>query len=240
MKLKVAAWNMGYWAHRRMAQQAWDCLDRNIAPDIALVQEAVPPEARRNQYCLWREIDKNRRWGSGVLTNGLPVTEVHLEENKYPGALVVADVTLADNSTLVMVSAYGLLDKHGYAITTLHRMLSDLTHLFDGVLREGGRPKVILGGDLNASPQWDDKYRTKTHRIFFQRLEAFGLVDCQGAFTEDRPRTPRHTKSNFPWVNDYIFASASLAKKVIAHDVVQQPEMLNLSDHNPVVVTFNL
>ena len=239
MKIKVATWNMGYWTHRPVAQQAWDYLDR-IDPHIALVQEAVPPVERQNEFCLWREIDGKRRWGSGVLTKELPLTEVHLERNDYPGALVVADVILPDKSTLTVISLYGQMDRHGYAITTLHRMLSDLTHLLEGKLRAGGRPKVILGGDLNASPQYDDKYGTKTHRIFFQRLEAFGLVDCQGAFTKERPATLRHTKSKFPWVNDYIYASASLAKKVVAHDVVQQPEMLNLSNHNPVTVTFDL
>jgi exonuclease III len=177
-----------------------------------------------------------------VLTKELPITEIKLEKNDYPGALTVTDVTLPDNSTLVVVSMYGQLDKYGYSITTLHRMLSDLTHLFEGELRRGGRPKIILGGDLNASPQWDDKYRVKTHRIFFQRLEAFGLVDCQGQFTKDRPRTLRHSKGRvpFPWVNDYIFASTSLVKKIVAHQVIERTEMLNLSDHNPVVVTFDL
>jgi exonuclease III len=119
-------------------------------------------------------------------------------------------------------------------------MLSDLTHLFDGEFRPGGRPKVILGGDLNASTQLDVQYGTKTNRIFFDRLEAFGLMDCQGQFTKDRPRTLRHSKSDIPWVNDYIFASNSLAKKVLSHEVLEQPKMLNLSDHNPVVVTFDL
>jgi endonuclease/exonuclease/phosphatase family metal-dependent hydrolase len=231
---------MGYWTHRNMAQQAWNWLDGVIAADISLVQESVPPVERRNRGCIWREIDGKRRWGSGVLTNGFHMTENHLEANYHPGSLVLADVTLPDNSTLVVISAYGQLDKHGYSITTLHRMLSDLTHLLDGELRAGGQPKVILGGDLNASPQWDDKYGTKTHRIFFQRLEAFGLVDCQGQFTKERPRTLRHTKTKYPWVNDYIFASESIAKKVVAHQVVEKPEMLTLSDHNPVVVTFDL
>jgi exonuclease III len=119
-------------------------------------------------------------------------------------------------------------------------MLSDLTHLFEGELQKGGRPKIILGGDLNASLQCDAKQGNNSHRIFFQRLEDFGLVYCQGAFTNERPRTLRHTKSDFPWVNDYIFASKSLAKKVVACEVVERPEMLDLSNHNPVVVTFEL
>jgi len=231
---------MGYWTHRQVAQQAWNWLDEVIAADILLVQESVPPVKRQSRCCVWREIDGKRRWGSGVLTNGLHATEIHLEENLYPGALALADVILPDKSTLVVVSVYGQFDKRSYTITTLHRMLSDLTHLLDGKLRAGGQPKVILGGDLNATPQWDDKYGTKTHRIFFQRLEAFGLVDCQGEFTKDRPRTLRHKNSDFPWVSDYIFASESIAAKVLDRQVVELPEMLNLSDHNPVVVTFDL
>jgi endonuclease/exonuclease/phosphatase family metal-dependent hydrolase len=239
MKLKIVSWNMGYWMHRSMAQQAWNYLDSVIAADISLVQESAPPVERQKNFCVWREIGGNRKWGSGVMTKKLPVTEIKLEKNDYPGALVVTDVTLPDKTTLVVVSMYGQLDEHGYSITTLHRMLSDLTHLFEGDLRPGRRPKVIIGGDFNASPQWDDKYAVKTHRIFFQRLEAFGLVDCQGQFTKERSRTFRDRR-NFPWVDDYIFASKNLAKNVVAHQVVEQAEMLNLSDHNPVVVTFDL
>lgn len=230
---------MGHWMHRGVAQQAWNYLEKDIAADISLVQESAPPVERQKEFCVWREIGGKRKWGSGVLTKGLPVTEVKLE-NDHPGALTVADVTMPDNSKLVLVSMYVQLDKYGYAIPTLHRMLSDLTHLFEGKLQRGGRPKVILGGDFNASLQIDDKYGIKTHRIFFQRLEAFGLMDCQGQFTKDRPRTLRHSKSHIPWVNDYIFASKSFAKKIAAHQVVELPEMLNLSDHNPVVVTFDL
>ena len=51
----------------------------------------------------------------------------------------------------------------------------------------------------------------------------------------------RHDRSNFfPWVNDYIFASENLAKKVISYQVIENPELLDLSDHNPLVVTFDL
>ena len=66
------------------------------------------------------------------------------------------------------------------------------------------------------------------------------MVDCQGALTNERPRTLRHGKSDFPWVNDYIFASENLAKKVVSCQVIENPELLSLSDHNPLVVTFDL
>jgi endonuclease/exonuclease/phosphatase family metal-dependent hydrolase len=240
MKLKVATWNMAHWTHAPDSRRAWEFLDREVSADILLVQEALPPADRRNERCVWRAIGGSRRWGSGVLTNQLPLTEVPLERNDYPGCLTVAEVALPDGSSLVAVSIYGILDNQGYSITTLHRMLSDLTHLLEGKLRSGGRPAVILAGDLNASSQFDDNYGSKSHRIFFERLKAFGLIDCQGPFTNDRPRTLRHNRSEFPWVNDYVFASEKLARKVTEHVVIEKPETVSLSDHNPVVVTFDL
>jgi endonuclease/exonuclease/phosphatase family metal-dependent hydrolase len=240
VKLKVASWNMAHWTHRSVADKAWGYLDREIAADIALLQESAPTPERQKEGCVWREIGGTRRWGSCVMTRNLSLTEVHLERNDYPGALAVGEVTLPDESTLIVVSIYGLLDVHGYSITTLHRMLSDLTPLFNGELQERGRPRVILGGDLNASIQFDQKQRNNSHRIFFQRLEDFGLVDCQGAFPKERPRTLRRAKGDSPWVNDYMFASENLAGKVLSYEVIENPEILGLSDHNPLIVTFDL
>ena len=240
MALTVACWNMAHWSHQQHTERAWDYLDSAVCADISLVQEAVPPTARQGDECVWQEIRGTRRWGSGVLTRGFPVSAVTLQRHDYPGALTVAEVTLPDRSTLIAISLYGQMDEHGYAITTLHRMLSDLTHLLEGKLLPGRRPRVVLGGDFNASPQCDDRYHTKTHRVFFDRLHAFGMRDCQGVFTDHRRRTLRHAKSPVPWVNDYIYASESLTRSVIAHRVLEDPEVLALSDHNPVVVTFDL
>lgn len=240
MQLKIAAWNMAHWSHRKIAADAWRFLEKDIDADFALVQEAVPPEARQSGCCVWREIGESRRWGSAVVSREIQLSEIALRSNAYPGALTVAEAVLPTGLDLVLISMYGQLDEHGYAITTLHRMLSDLTHLFHGKLRKGGVPQVILGGDLNASTQLDAKQGDKSHALFFARLEDFGLVDCQGTFTSARPRTLRHGRSKFPWVNDYIFASESLAARVVRADVLETPELLSLSDHNPVVVTFDI
>jgi hypothetical protein len=40
-------------------------------------------------------------------------------------------------------------------------------------------------------------------------------------------------------MNDSL-RSKSISNEVLAHQVVEQPEMLALSGHNPVVVTFDL
>lgn len=236
--LRVVAWNMGHWAHRRQAVDAWRYLDKVLAPDIALLQECAIPKTRQTDRHIYREIGGTRKWGAAVHTSSLALAPIHLSCNSHPGSLVVAEVTVS-NRPIVLVSMYGELDAQGYAITSLHRMLSDLTHLLDGKMKPGGRPEVVIGGDFNASPQYDDRYRTKTHRLFFDRLQAFGLVDCLGPFTADRVRTLRHGRSRVPWVNDYVFATKRLAARATGQ-VIEEPAMLALSDHNPVVVSFNI
>ena len=37
-----------------------------------------------------------------------------------------------------------------------------------------------------------------------------------------------------------MFASENLAGKVVSYEVIENPEILALSDHNPLVVTFDL
>ena len=112
VKLKVASWNMAHWTHRSVADKAWGYLDREIAADIALLQESAPIPERQKERCVWREIGKTRKWGSAVLTKNLPLAEIPLKRNDYPGALAVAEVTLPDESTLTLISIYGQLDEY--------------------------------------------------------------------------------------------------------------------------------
>jgi hypothetical protein len=54
-------------------------------------------------------------------------------------------------------------------------MLSDLTLLLDGKM--GSERKIILAGDFNASTQWDEQQSGHSHKLLFERLENFGMVD---------------------------------------------------------------
>ena len=237
MALKIATWNMGHWQYVRKAQASWDYLERVISPEIALVQEAVPPPDRLDsESVLWREIGGTRKWGSGILVNGFQLHEVQFE-NSCLGSVIAGEVLLPDETLLTVISLYGLIDKWGYAITTLHRILSDLTPL---LARKKGKLRVVIGGDFNASLQCDEQYGGQSHRIFFERLQDFGLVDCLAIFHQGRVQTLRHPKSEVPWQNDYIFASEEVAKRLVSCDVVDDPYVYELSDHNPVVAVIDL
>lgn len=250
MKVKIATWNMGYWQHTEKTKQAWDFLDKTISPDIALVQEAVPISNRMgligtgrqfsgslidNETIIWQEIGGKRKWGSGILTKTFPLREVHFK-NSHPGSVIVAEVLLPNNSVWTCISLYGLLD-HGYSITTLHRIFSDLTLILDGKM---GKRLIVLGGDFNASLQWDKKQRGESHRIMFERLENFGLINCLNIFHPEPVQTWRSNRGDTPWQLDYLFASKELRDSLISCDVENKPEVHGFSDHNPVVAIFDI
>jgi exonuclease III len=143
---------------------------------------------------------------------------------------------------------YGMFDA-GYADTTMHRILSDLTPLLDGPLWR----RIVMGGDLNVSTQTHGGQRKRDDTVF-KRLESLGLVDL---LAENKPervaltdcwcdekgrcqhvQTHRHSKSELPWHNDYLFASKDLADRLESCAPVPVWDW-TLSDHRPVVAAFS-
>ena len=250
--IKIATWNMDYWKRETENRTgAWRYLDEVIAPDIALVQEAVPISSQMgfigsgkqpsgslidNETVVWQEIGGSRKWGSGVLTKSFPLREVHFK-NSHQGSVIAAEVLFPNGLTWTVISLYGLLD-NGYSSTTLHRILSDLTLLLDGKM---GKRQFIIGGDLNASIQWDE-HPTKgpSHKILFKRFYDFGLVDCLEKFHAFPIRTLRKKDSEIPWQIDYLFASENLIGSLVSCEVLDEPAVHELSDHNPIVAVFDI
>jgi exonuclease III len=247
---------MSHWQKSDVQRKdAWEYL-RSLQPDFALLQETVPPDDFARSRCIYRPggIGGNRRWGSAVvsftedvhpLETATPTgAQAKLELHQtYPGSLAIA----ATESGLTLVSVYAVMD-HGYAITTLHKQISDLTPLFDS--KQGKR--VILGGDLNISTQFEEPHRTR-HRNALERLSSLGLVDCLGLNRPPRPpldacpcgdrpcmhvQTQRHARSKAPWQNDYMFVSRSLVPEVRLCRAIAEGNPWAFSDHCPVVVEF--
>ncbi len=114
------------------------------------------------------------------------------------------------------MSVYGLIE-YGYAVTTVHRILSDLTPLFD----TSNGQRVVVGGDLNCSTQLAPPHRAR-HKTVFDRFASLGLVNVterplddavlHGCPCVDEPcrhvRTHFHSRSKKPWQDDYVFLSA--------------------------------
>ena len=263
-QFRVATWNMDSWKRSKASREfAWRWLQETVRPDIALLQEAIPLEGVGQVVWKGDGIDRNRPWASAVVSFGPAIKEVRRWKGRYdrsakdlhqtyPGTLAIAMIELLHRASIVVVSMYGMLDD-GYASTTVHRLITDLNPLLDST--QGKR--VIIGGDLNCSTQFDQPYG-RIHQNLFERFEAYGLVNLtratrnQRSALDDCPceeapdcghvRTQRHRRSDKPWQTDYILASHHLAGKVIGCEVVDEgsPNPWGFSDHCPIVATFGL
>jgi exonuclease III len=60
--MKIITWNMDYWKRNQDQRfSAWDHLTKILKPEIALLQEIVPPEDSYSKYNLhYRKIDGKR------------------------------------------------------------------------------------------------------------------------------------------------------------------------------------
>ncbi len=243
MKIRIATWNMAYWQYKKYFEEAWDYYLKEIDADIIFFQEARPSKVVENdkEHLVWNEIGSNRPWGSGVYSKKYKLSE-EIIKTEFKGAFSIANTNIEDKK-LTFISLYGLMEGNGptksYSITNLHRMLSDLTCIFNGHL--DGKRNIVLGGDLNASVQLDPIQKNDSHKIFFDRLEDFNLLDCFKLSNKEFPvQTLRHQKSKVKWQNDYFFVSKSISKKLISCEVVDNDKVRKYSDHNPVVITLDL
>ena len=228
---------MDFWKRNVQQREAgWNYLLEILKPDIALLQEIVPPEQSfENFNILYHEIDKKRRWGTSILSKYIIGKELHFN-NTYPGhsGLIVAEIKIPDSIILTFVNIYGLIDLEGYATTTMHHILSDL----NTTLHYKSKRNIILAGDFNVSSQWDEKYKNQypAHKFVFDRLENFGLVNCTQEFFKTHVQTHSHRSSDFEWQNDYIFISRKLLDQVLNCEVVNNSKMDYYSDHFPVTI----
>jgi endonuclease/exonuclease/phosphatase family metal-dependent hydrolase len=241
--LRVLTWNLNH-AFRAADRRAWEYIE-SLQPDIALLQEARRPPFEGS---IGTEIPRRGTWGTWIVPFGrTALTEIpwislgekrprgYLEAS-HPGAFCVAQARLPSRRVVTVASVYGMLSltvRNGrrYAVTTVHRTLSDLTPILD-VKRS--KAALILAGDLNVTPQIREP-DTAAHEAVIQRIKAFGLGDCLGDAHEGRfVRT--YAKHELDWQDDWVFASPAL--RCTMCEPVDTKEAWTLSDHCPVIAEF--
>jgi exonuclease III len=239
--MKIATWNMDYWHHRPTHKQAWDYFLNQTEADLFLFQEGRPTEDMQDdEKLIWREIGGRRDWGSGIYSPTFKLVEERIKTG-FTGEFVIGNAKVNDQE-LTLISLYGLMESDGptkgYSIPNLHRMLSDLTGLFNGHI--GGRRNIIMTGDLNASTQLDTMQHNKSHEILFDRIRDFGLRDAfELSGNKNHVQTLRHSRSKMPWQNDYCFVSKSLEKKYVGYEIKDTEDVRRFSDHNVLIVEID-
>ena len=256
----VVTWNMNHWQNNQAARQAaWDYLHGPLVDEtgwgVALLQECAPPEG--SDRCIWAPI-RDHAWGTAVLVRTGAIRRIELEDDSHPGCVVACEVTREDGTTMAVVSLYGLQEyaRHidgepyrlRYAVTAVHRMLSDLTPLIDQHGRHRTKRPLLLGGDLNISSQIDPPDRRR-HIEVLDRCAGLGLEDAWTVSPDSEPaadcvcldvdcrhvRTFTHRQSRKPWQLDYVFTNPAL--QVTSARAIIDDNTWTRSDHAPVAVT---
>lgn len=264
--MRIVSWNMnrrGVSAatHRR----AWDYLRDGLKADVALVQEAIPPEDLQTRVFESTELTQYQ-WGTAVVSFRpelalkaparvkladwfeKPVPKNTLLES-HKGASAVADVVRDCKALLTAVSLYGqwegLPGGNIYlAGPRLHRTLSDLTDVF----RKSRRSPVVLAGDLNVSTQ-GERFADNEASAVFARLRGWHLADALAHTSASRSRLKgcrcadgaacTHVQTVKSGAQlDYAFVSSSLLPTLTACFVEQTKAASAFSDHHPVVLEW--
>lgn len=258
--MKVIAWNM------QGKNQNWSKLDE-LGADVALLCEArvadYPLSHRLVGHPKTVGFDFERPWATSVVARHelVEITDAKASRrgkpidlpfvSSRPGSWTAAKVSRDGHYFLTAVALYGLLDEKSDA--SVHRSLSELTPLFED---NRYRRLLVLGGDLNvlAAPGSTDPTRDR-HRSVLERIRAFGLVDCLEAMRPHgsldgcrcgRVDECRHTWTKFDparptvaYQDDYLFASPSLADRLVTCEAYDPREWASISDHAPIVAEFD-
>ena len=239
-KMKCLVWNMDYWKRtNEQREKAWEYI-AGVDADICLLNECSDD----SHYDHSIHVKDTGAWGTGVFSKHelTEITEITKQRKvlpiikSHPASLVPTNLTLYDKN-IIAISLYGKIDQDGFAITTLHRSLSDLTPIFSQRMKARW---LLIGGDFNADPLIDVQQNDSAHHIFYERLKDFKLHDCCKKFNPERVQTIRHPSSNKKWENDRLFAGKYLYDRLISCEVIDDPNLYELSDHNPIIAEFNL
>ncbi len=268
-EVSVATWNLHQAIDRRAEnmRRTWRYLEEQLAPTIALVQEAAAVPKTPGGHVASRA--ESVRYETAVLGYGAKVEPVPGVVTRYsrrhtfpiearvPGTFAAARlVDPPEGVPFVAISMYGLMSPV-YAQTAILRALADLIPLFDA---PDTSRRVVLGGDLNVYDQTDDRIMAARWRAILDLIETLGLVNLLKLTQPDRGplagcpcRSPdcwhvetfRHR--NRPvgrpgyFTLDYLFASPELADRLVKPlEVWATPEAWELSDHCPVLARFEI
>jgi len=205
-KLSLVSWNIA------RKQTAWRELRANTSVDVALVQEAIPPdeglliETVPSSTAPWQTAGGKRTFCAAIarLSDRIALHQVEhaglgeaaegIFAVSRPGSLSIADVTCADGERITLVSMYAAWERARggkllYADASAHRLISDLCFLLDNQRGHkgiaAGDLNVYFGHGENGSVYWRDRYAT-----VFSRLAAIGLPFVGPQYPNGCPADP--------------------------------------------------
>ena len=236
--MKIISWNMN-----KRKEGSWSYLIEKIDPDYALLQESSPifsDDLRKKTT----EVKVKQNLRNSVYAKNNLIGKVKLSTDGGLG-LNVTSVNEPTLGKIFFLSVYGNLDF--WETLDLH-LLGALSIFIYDLRKRHDAEHIVIAGDFNMDRRMDDnptgtrfsKKGERRQNIFFDCILDLGFKDCIAETLEDYVQTHRHNLSKFPWQIDHFFASEKLFKGLTDLKVIDNEEVRNLSDHNPIIAEFDL
>jgi endonuclease/exonuclease/phosphatase family metal-dependent hydrolase len=222
--MRVVSWNLGLNTGRssRPHSEAWRFLLEKLKPDVALVQEAVPPEDLDRSVAFVRPWAR-RMWGSAIVTAPGRIRKTFADSSGGP--VVVAEM----EDGAIMASIHARIVK-GRTIPTLRHTLKRV------LPRLKGR-RCVIGGDLNTARGAAAIWPRHGHREFFESLTGMGLYDCHWELNGRESRSFWGEVSPHELQLDHLFVDLETGRagRVTECWIETTGEVRELSDHSPII-----
>jgi endonuclease/exonuclease/phosphatase family metal-dependent hydrolase len=234
--VRVVTWNMNQRERTDSHHEAWTFLIKTLNPDVALVQEAVVPEAITARYrVLSKRAWPHEPWGSAILSRVGDLTPDW--EDSSRGAVLVARCSVSLLGSVSIASMHARVPRNGGVIAPLRLTFDALrTHLGD---------RFIVGGDLNTARAAALAWPQYGHGEFWNDTETWGFKEPLPDGGERQSYWGRWLKDELPAIgnslqDDHIFVDPETFGHVTRCLVWDTRRVRELSDHGPVVVDLAL
>lgn len=229
--LRIVTWNLAANTVSRswgVHVSAWRALI-GLRPDIALVQEALPPPTWLIRDGALARDRSETRWTSMILARESALFEVagHRDLREH-GRLTTARAEILDQSAL-LASLHAKTEP-----ATVPHLEALVTRVWETA--EGGQ--VILGGDFNSCRAAEAAWPGLGHLAFFERLDQ-RMFNCHWRL-HGREEQTFLRKGSRPFQDDHIFVSPNLGSRIRKCEVLTSAAFASVSDHLPIRVELDL
>jgi exonuclease III len=219
--MRIVSWNMA-----QRGRKALDFL-LSLGPDIALVQEAILPEEIPDYTKLWTPGWQDGTWGSAILSRvGDP--ELVWKDNDR-GAVVLARCSVDGIGDATIASLHARLGSNREGVI---RPLKKTFH----ELRPRLEDRFIIGGDFNTARLLGRVYdKHWGHEEFWNEMDAWTWDAVFRKLGEEKQSFWREGLRN-ELMDDHVLVDEGTFELVTDAQVLDTPEVRELSDHAPVVL----
>lgn len=213
-------------------------------PDILVVPECEHPDKLLFSEPLPKPTDilwfgKNLNKGLTIFSyNGYRLKLMDDHNDALKMIIPIAVSKGETNFNLFAIWANNPADRDGAYIEQVWKAV----HYYDALLLN---TNTILIGDFNSNKIWDRKGRVTNHENVVEILEKKGIFSTYHFYhgqlqgTEVHPTLFMYRNRNKPYHIDYCFVSEDLINKLESVVIGEYDSWKMLSDHMPVIVTFN-